>query len=785
MMNIRSLRLLFTIGLYLAVDLCANPSEGKILQGDAKFNISENLLTIEAQDKTTVEWSSFSNDPEESIYISLPSSSDVFYIHASEASKILGKITSNGSIVFLSPKGITVGNKGKIECPQIHLEGDDIHFAGSIQAPALTELGDKGGQVTITGNNIQLASSSWIDASGKSGGGKICIGGGWQGKNSAIHNAQVTKVEAGSTLLASALCSGNGGTIVLWSEKSTTFAGAIIARGAGEQGAGGAVEVSSKGYLDANEGRLDVRAENGPSGRILLDPATITINAASPDICGNATGMDMTSATQLDNATTTPTCAPTPSTANSIITAAALESFLTTGANITLAAGTSITVNAAVSSAANNVTLTLTAPLVDLNNNISLTGTGSLLQGSGVATVNVISPGLTFIIPGIIQDAVFIVETGGTVNLLSTTYAPQQVNITKNLTLSGLGNTYMGATGTTITCPSSAGTPPPDMPYSFTFNDTFGHNYPYHPVILVQSPATDVIIQNLTVDGNNEGTPGYPPNTDIAGIAFYDASGTIQDVYVKQVRAMPAGGDQNTNSIFIATDIGNTSINIQNSYIDTFQKRGIYVTAVANTATPATINMNVIKNNTITGTPASMSPSAAPNGIECLCTNTTTSTITGIVENNIVSNCSDLIDGASGGLLFVNLANLELTTNTTINCDTGMLVEGCLDVTLNNYTFQCNKGSAVDFVLNAPGGVITVQNSTFLCNVYQDLPDTAAVYIYDINQVTYQFINNTFTESIFAIDVEGAGASSGPTLIMNNNSFNPIIPGTTCVGTCP
>jgi hypothetical protein len=757
--------------LLLNTCLFSNLSQGDIIQGQAQFNVSGSLLEIRAENNTKVHWSSFSNEADETIHILLPSSSDVFFIQVDEA-KILGTISSNGSVVVSSKAAITVGSEGHIECPQIHLEASQVHFAGSIQAF----------EAAITGGHLLLTESSRIDASSENGGGKIFIGGGWQGKDPKLPNAHVTKVSAGSLLTASATSSGHGGTIVLWSEESTVFEGTLIAQGAGEQGNGGDVEVSSKGYLGYN-GTIDISAQNGSSGRILMDPATITINTGSPNVCGNSPGVDMTSATQLDNATTTPTCAPTPSTANSIITAAALESFLTTSANVTLAASTSITVNAAVSSAANNVTLTLTAPTVDLNNNINLTGTGSVLQGSGVATVNVTSPGATFIFPGIIQDAVSIVETGGMVNLLSNTYAPQQVNITKNLTLNGLGNTYMGATGTTITCPSSAA--PDDLNYSFTFKDDFGDTIIYMPVVLVQSPATDVIIQNLTVDGNNEGTPGSP-NPTIAGIAFYDASGTIQNAYVKQVRAGPTGGgDLNTNAIFIATDIGNTTIAIQNSFVDTFQRRGIYITSIAKTVSPATINMNVF-NNIVTATPTPSSGHAAPNGIECLCSNIGTSTITGTVANNTVANCSDTFSGYdAGGLIFVNLAQLQLTNNTTTNCDTGMAVEGCFMVNLNNYTFLCNKGSAVDFVLNAPGGLITVQDSSFSCDVYLDMPNTAAIFINDTNLVTYKFITNTFTEPVFAMDIEGVSGMGGPIVIMENNVFNPIIPGTTCVGTCP
>ena len=69
--------------------------------------------------------------------------------------------------------------------------------------------------------------------------------------------------------------------IVLWSDDTTTFEGSISARGAGEDGDGGFVEVSGKDRL-AYRGFTDTRAPGGNWGTLLLDPTSYVIAASPP-----------------------------------------------------------------------------------------------------------------------------------------------------------------------------------------------------------------------------------------------------------------------------------------------------------------------------------------------------------------------------------------------------------------------------------------------------------------------------------------------------------------------
>ena len=207
-----------------------------------------------------------------------------------------------------------------------------------------------------------------IDASGDRGGGSISIGGGERGDDPQLANADVVYVGKGARILADAAREGSGGHVVVWAEKLTTFLGAISSTGAGFSGDGGNAEVSSKGAL-VFDGRAALSAGAGRQGRLLIDPASITIQSAGPNIDGLGLGHDITSAGDLASAATFPGV-------NSVITAAALNGLLTGGVSMTLAATTSITVNAAVTASGPVTELVLNAPTVDLNQPIALPSGG-------------------------------------------------------------------------------------------------------------------------------------------------------------------------------------------------------------------------------------------------------------------------------------------------------------------------------------------------------------------------------------------------------------------------
>ena len=164
------------------------------------------------------------------------------------------------------------GNGGKI-----HINaGENLYLSGTLSANGRA---GEGGQISLTALQTLLAGAR-IASDGLRGGGKISIGGGWQGKDGSLTNASTTTVTKNSILTANALDSGNGGTVVLWSELSTTCAGSIEAMGGRNSGNGGEVEVSSHEKLTLS-GQVMTGAPHGEYGYLLLDPQNIIIDSTT------------------------------------------------------------------------------------------------------------------------------------------------------------------------------------------------------------------------------------------------------------------------------------------------------------------------------------------------------------------------------------------------------------------------------------------------------------------------------------------------------------------------
>ena len=153
--------------------------------------------------------------------------------------------------------------------------GESAWLSGSLSA-----TGQSGGDVSLTAPQLTLAEAQ-IDASGQAAGGRIRVGGGWQGGDADLVNALQTRVVS-AQLDVSAKKQGNAGTAVVWSDNATLFGGNIAARGGASGGNGGQVEVSSHDQLTFG-GLVDASAaagQGGQNGRLLLDPKNIDIVAS-------------------------------------------------------------------------------------------------------------------------------------------------------------------------------------------------------------------------------------------------------------------------------------------------------------------------------------------------------------------------------------------------------------------------------------------------------------------------------------------------------------------------
>jgi len=135
-------------------------------------------------------------------------------------------------------------------------------------------VGKVGGEVNILGQRVGVFGAT-VNASGTSGGGLVRVGGDYQGQGT-IPNALRTVVSADSRINADALVEGNGGQVIVWADEATGFNGRISAGGGSDSGDGGFVEVSGKKDV-LFTGTVELSAEAGNAGTLLLDPENITI----------------------------------------------------------------------------------------------------------------------------------------------------------------------------------------------------------------------------------------------------------------------------------------------------------------------------------------------------------------------------------------------------------------------------------------------------------------------------------------------------------------------------
>ena len=270
--------------------------------------------------------------------------------------------------------------------------------------------GGAGGTVVVTGKDVTLTSGATINASGTSGG-TVLIGGDRAGGSDAalkflpqtIANAQSTTIEAGATITADGT-SGAGGNVVVWSDGTTSFAGAISTQGL----RGGFIETSGH-VFNFTGGSVNA----GRGGAWLLDPVDLTIDATLAGTIATALNGG-SNVTQLTSATG--------SGGNGDITVASGISW-STNATLTLSAYRNIAVNA-------NITSTGGGGVVLRADNAG-TGTGTVTFGGGqVSTAGAVS--------------IFYNPTGSSSTVNATKYtAPTQTNFSGNVTGGATLNTYM------------------------------------------------------------------------------------------------------------------------------------------------------------------------------------------------------------------------------------------------------------------------------------------------------------------------------------------------------
>jgi filamentous hemagglutinin family protein len=357
-------------------------------------------------------------------------------------------------------------------------------------------------EVHLLGKEIYLDGQSQIDASCVHGGGRVFIGGSYQGQDPKILKSDVTYIGQEVQIFANSLKSGKGGEIVAWSDGKTSFYGFISARGGQESGNGGLIEVSGKKDL-VFEGLVDTRAEFGKMGYLLLDPYNIAISAGADanmtSSGGNPNTYTPTGSPAVLNVTTLSTALNTANVIVSTVNPGGAEA-----GNITLAGGT------IAPASATHGDLTLLA-----ENDI-------IVSAASTITFNIIAA----------ADLVFT--------------APNDINIGANLTISNAKNLTMSATNDFIVNDSGAALITLDINNVTSTALSAGRDFTVENGQVGVPVAFSGVIdftssQDLTINAGN--------NVNIIGRVENSVSGSIEVAAINDINVGPSNSSSATSQM--------------------------------------------------------------------------------------------------------------------------------------------------------------------------------------------------------------------------------------------
>jgi hypothetical protein len=329
-----------------------------------------------------------------------------------------------------------------------------------------------------------------------------------------------------------------------------------------------------------------------------------------------------------------------------------------------------------------------------------------------------------------IQAGVDAAAPGGTVRICPGIYK-EQVTITKAVTLRGENAVVI-------------------QPANVTANSTgTASGQPIAAIVLVKD-TTDVDIDNVIVDGTNNGIAGCSP--DLVGVFYQNASGEVNHVAVRNVMlSQSLNGCQSGDAILIQSGGGEMSVvNVQNSSIHDYQKNGI---TANESGTQVQIDHNVI-------TGIGPTTGAVQNGVQ-IGFGATGSITKNTIANNVWSTCTSLqsCDNTASGILVFQSDNVTVQQNKEGVAQVGIAINGTHAQVENNQVFDSMVADGIELI----GTDNDAQNNTVTHS------DRAAIFISGNDNVVQQ---NTVNEAAFGVlKVSGSDGN----VINNNKSFNTAV----------
>ncbi|MGB4057786.1 MAG: right-handed parallel beta-helix repeat-containing protein [Alphaproteobacteria bacterium] len=712
-----------------------------------------------------------------------------------------GTINAEGGVVQLSAKqakGIVdniINVDGVIDASSATQVGGKIILSGGGSGKVavsgkLNAKGKQGGDIEVTGQFVSAEDNAVIDASGLNGGGTIHFGGDYQGGGNTP-TSEYAFIGQNAILNANSEEDGDGGEVVVWSDKATGFFGLITAKGGANSGNGGLVETSSKGTLQAL-GSVDASAANGIGGEWLLDPDHLTVIAPGADA-------DITNVAGNPNIITASGGAP-----NSVVTNTTIENSLNAGTSVTLRTNDlgpaspgdgDIRVNAAITkTAGGDATLRLEAHddifiTKDIVSNfgqlaveliagafdaLSSTTNNDVIIGDGVNSVSINTNGGNFLADS--EDDVRVLSggtintAGGNVTLTADALSDDPDDGGFDVSINGLvnaagGNIDINTIGAFFGLANSVqttgtGTIEIDQNIGGSIQNAIDsvQNTGSGLNTVIVGPGTfnetvEIVENNFRLRSLNNF--GINPNTGVRGAetiinggigsdgTAYSVKTTANNVTVDGFTLIADG-----NGVFLN---GGANLNVKNNIISTSNNQdatdaGVYGLNTLNAA---------VQNNKITSTDN--------DGIKFV----------GGTVVNVLSNVIEATAGGFDGINFSGVANALIFGNTVHDTgDDGIVVDGGLNTT----TIRGNKVYNVDTGIKATNTAgLVIDGSNIVYNTSED-----GIYVGNSNsaQVFSNFIGYTDVSPTLTSGVANNIGGDGVQIVNSNNAdirYNTII----------
>jgi len=328
-----------------------------------------------------------------------------------------------------------------------------------------------------------------------------------------------------------------------------------------------------------------------------------------------------------------------------------------------------------------------------------------------------------------ITEAISGSPAGTIIDICPGTYA-EQVTISKALTLIGVG--FGSNQKAVVIVPPSGG-------LQANTTDFDNNNLPVAAQVLVQNASGPVVLNGIVVDGSGNGLSGC--GTDIMGILFQNASGTIENVAARNQTLDTADyGCQTGEGIYVETQSGSTStVAVLSSSVHNYQKNGITGDDLGTTIT--------ITSNDVQGW--GPTPAIAQNGIQMCCGATGSVTFNKVIDDVYTGPTY----GAAGILLFDTLE--------TSGISVGNNIVGNTQIPVGLYTDE--------FASNEYGDGVTVTNNRLFGNIDFDAIDVCT----NSNMITSNLITNSWDSAVHLdASCSGGGHNTGNNNSVTSNTIN-------------